>query len=392
MRRLSAQYIISGTGDILKRAIITCGSDGRITEIMETGGQPRELSKTEFYNGVIVPGFVNCHCHIELSGLHRQPGERMGLGEFIRTVREKRTLEQDKVLKSIADADRMMFQSGISACGDICNSSISFGIKEQSPIKYINFLEVFGIDPLKADKRIGEVRELKEEADKAFPDSYIVPHSFYSMSATLLEKVKELSASNELNTVHFMESQQEINLLRHAAGGLMESYGSMGISPGMLYDRIPDHITGIRDYISPHGNLILVHNTFAGEKEIRAAMERGNCFFCLCPGSNLYIENALPPVNTLRRLHSDIVLGTDSLASNKSLDILEEMKIISSNFPDIALEEMVGWACINGARALGIGNDYGSIEKGKKPGLVLIENLDLAGLRLTPESRARRLV
>jgi len=392
MRRLSAQYIITGTGDILKRGIITTGTDGRITDITDTGGSPPELSKTEFYNGIIVPGFVNCHCHIELSGMHKQPGEHTGLGEFIRKVRETGTTGNTDELKSIAEADKMMFQHGISACGDVCNSSISFETKERSPIHYINFLEVFGIDPRKAGKRISEVKELRKEAGRYSPDSYIVPHSFYSMSATLLNMVRGVSSGNELNTVHFMESEQEISLLKDAGGGLMESYGAMGISPGMLYDRVPDHITGIRDYISPSGNLILVHNTFAGRKEIRAAGQRGNCFFCLCPRSNLHIENALPPVNTLMQMNSDIVLGTDSLASNKSLDILGEMKIISSNFPSVRLEEMVRWAGINGARALKIDNDYGSIEKGKKPGLVLIENADLANISLTGESRARRLV
>ncbi|MDT8400841.1 MAG: amidohydrolase family protein [Bacteroidales bacterium] len=392
MRRLSAQYIITGTGDILKRGIIATDTEGRITEITDTGGRPVELSKTEFYNGILVPGFVNCHCHIELSGLHKKAGEHMGLGEFIRKVRETRTRERKDELKSIAEADKMMFKSGISACGDVCNTGISFEIKEGSPVKYINFLEVFGIDPRKAGKRISEVKALKKEAGRFSADSWIVPHSFYSMSATLLAMVKEVSSDNELNTVHFMESEQETSLLKDAGGGLMESYGAMGISPGMLYDRVPDHITGIMDYISPAGNLILVHNTFAGEKEIRAAVQRGNCFFCLCPGSNLYIENALPPVTALMKMKADIVIGTDSLASNKSLDILGEMKIINSNFPDLSLEEMVGWATINGARALKIDSDYGSIEKGKKPGLVLIENADLSKLRLTEKSRARRLV
>ena len=212
------------------------------------------------------------------------------------------------------------------------------------------------------------------------------------MSATLLKKIRELTTDNEITTVHFKESEQEERLLKNAAGELMESYRAMGISPDMLHDMVPDHITGIREYITENGNLILVHNTFAGEDDLRAAEERGNCFFCLCPGSNLYIENTLPPVNEIRERTSAIVIGTDSLASNKSLNMLEEMKIISSSFPSIPLEEIVTWATINGAGALKIDSDYGSIEKGKTPGLVLIENADLENLSLKAESRARRLL
>jgi len=392
MRRFSAQYIITGTGKILKRGIITTGDQGRITGIIDTGGDPPELSKTEFYNGIIIPGFVNCHCHLELSGMHKKLNAHTGLGAFIKNVRETRPQESTENAKLITEADTMMYNTGISACGDICNSSISFRIKEESPVKYINFLEVFGIDPVKAGKRISEVKELKKEADKYSSASYIVPHSFYSMSATLMKKIKELTSANEITTVHFKESEQEIKLLKNAGGELIESYRAMGISPGMLHDRIPDHITGIREYITGNGNLILVHNTFAGEEDIEAAAERGNCFFCLCPRSNMYIENALPSVNRLIDRRSAIVIGTDSLASNISLNMLEEIKIISSHFPAVPLEELVAWSTINGARALKIDGDYGSIETGKTPGLVLIENADLANMRLTAESRSIRLI
>ena len=392
MRRFSAQYIITGTGQILKRGIITTDSNGRIAEIIDTGGALTELSNTEFHNGIIIPGFVNCHCHLELSGMHKKIDENTGLGEFIKNVRGKRPPDNTDNTKKIAEADKRMYLSGISACGDICNNSITFSIKNTSPVKYINFLEVFGIDPLKADKRIREVLELKKEADNTGIESYIVPHSLYSMSATLLRKVKDLTSDNKIVSLHFLESEQESRLLANAGGDLMKSYRAMGISPEMLYDRVPDHNTGIKEYISDNGNLILVHNTFATEKDIEAALNRGNCYFCLCPGSNMYIENTLPPVNRLINMGAEIVLGTDSLASNSSLNILEEMKIISLNFPGLPMPELVRWATINGARALKIDNEYGSIEKGKVPGLVLIENADIANMRLTADSRACRLV
>ena len=392
MRRFSSQNIITGTGEILKRGIITTDDRGCITSIIDTGGDPPELSKTEFYNGIIIPGFVNCHCHLELSGMHKHADAHTGLGEFIRNLREKRQQVSAENKKSIADADRMMYESGISACGDICNSSLSFEIKEKSPIQYINFLEVYGIDPSKAGKRIREVLELKEEAGKYTMASYIVPHSFYSMSATLMKKLRELTSDNEITTVHYKESEQEERLLKHAGGELVESYRAMGIDPAMLHDRIPDHITGIREYITGRGNLILVHNTFSSEEDFQAAAERGNCFFCLCPRSNLYIENTLPPVNEITNSGSAIVIGTDSLASNTSLNMLEEMKVISDNYPGIPLHEIVAWGTINGARALKIESEYGSIETGKTPGLVLIDNVDLENLSLKAESRAIRLI
>lgn len=392
MRRFSAQYIITGTGDILKRGIITTDDKGRITDITDTGGHPTEKAKTEYYNGIIIPGFVNCHCHLELSALHNRTASGTGLGAFIRSVRESRPPAGEDSLRSMEEADSMMYQTGTSACGDICNSSISFPLKEKSKIKYINFLEVFGVDPGKADKRTEEVLELKKEADRYSSPAYITPHSFYSMSATLMKKIKELASSNRVSSIHHMESPAEEELLRHAAGELMDSYRAMGIDRDMLQDRIPDHVTGLLDYISTSGNLILVHNTYAGTENIKAAKRRGNCFLCLCPRSNMHIEDRLPPVDIMVASALPPVMGTDSLASNSSLDMLEEMKTLSSHFPAISLEEMTAWATINGARALGIDDEYGSIEVGKAPGLTLIEKAGLADITLTKESRARRLV
>ncbi len=392
MRRFSAQYIITGTGRVLKKGIITTGDDGRITDITDTNGNLPELSNTEFYNGIIVPGLINCHCHLELSAMKGKVQTGTGLGRFIREIRESRPSANEEQDKDIRESDNLMYKKGISACGDICNSSISFGVKGSGNIKYINFLEVFGVDPLKAGKRIDGLLQLKDMADKLSLPACIVPHSFYSMSAALLSKVKELSSENDISTIHFMESEQEEAFLAEGKGGLMNSYSAMGIKREMLYDRIPDHITGLRDYITGSGNLILVHNTFITEEAVRAALERPRTFFCICPGSNIYIENKLPPVGLLRLHNADIVVGTDSLASNKTLDILEELKIISPAFPDIPLHEMIGWATVNGARALNIDNEYGSIEPGKKPGLVLIENIDLISMRLNPGSISRRLI
>lgn len=392
MKRFSAQYIFTGTGEVLKRGIITTDDDGRVTGIEDTGGRLTERASTRFYNGIIVPGFVNSHCHLELSHLRGRIGRHTGLGGFVRGVREARLTADDDAEQVIAGADSTMYRSGISVCGDICNSSITFGIKEQSPLAYVNFLEVFGIDPHRADRRMDELRQLQREASAFSTPSWVVPHSFYSLSATLLKRVNEAATHNEVSTVHFMESPTERDLLQHAGGALMDSYRAMGIEEDDLSDRIPSHEEGLRHHITPSGRLILVHNTFASAGDIRLAMQRPDVFFCLCPASNLYIENKLPPADLLYSAGAEIVMGTDSLASNEALDILSELKILSAAFPGIPFGEMLRWCTLNGAKALGMDNEYGSIEKGKKPGLVLIENVDLDGMNLLDDSRSRRLI
>jgi cytosine/adenosine deaminase-related metal-dependent hydrolase len=153
-----------------------------------------------------------------------------------------------------------------------------------------------------------------------------------------------------------------------------------------------NHVRAIMDEVTPSGNLILVHNTYADRNTVSEVKKRGNTYWCLCPGSNLYIENKLPPVEMLMEENCEIVIGTDSLSSNKKLSILREMGIIQERFTSVKLEELIRWATINGAEALGEGDGFGTIEPGKRPGLILLQDLDLVNLRLLEETTVRRLI
>jgi cytosine/adenosine deaminase-related metal-dependent hydrolase len=144
--------------------------------------------------------------------------------------------------------------------------------------------------------------------------------------------------------------------------------------------------------ITRSGNLILVHNTYADRETIRKIRERKNLFWCLCPNSNLFIEDTIPPLNLLIEEGCEIVIGTDSLASNNKLSILEELKTLQLNFPQVSIEELVQWATINGAKALGEEGRFGKIEAGKNPGLLLLKNIDLIRMKLLSDSNVTRLI
>jgi cytosine/adenosine deaminase-related metal-dependent hydrolase len=113
-------------------------------------------------------------------------------------------------------------------------------------------------------------------------------------------------------------------------------------------------------------------------------------FLCLCPNANLYIENRIPDIPLFLKHTDRIVLGTDSLASNHQLSILEEIKSIKKIFPVITSAEMLVWATSNGAAALSFDARLGDFSKGKTPGVVLIENL--TGGEIGGESTSRKLV
>jgi cytosine/adenosine deaminase-related metal-dependent hydrolase len=290
-----------------------------------------------------------------------------------------------------AEADDYMHREGIVLCADICNATGTFGIKRKSRITYLNLLEVFGIDPEKSCRRINEIERLSEEAERSELPWSIVPHSVYSVSKPLLRLLKEKTRDNRITSIHFMETEGEAVFLSGHTGPLKDSYEASGHLPAKL--QMPEnHWSAILNEVTSSGNLILVHNTFTDRETIKKVQNRKNTFWCLCPNSNLYIENKLPPVELLKSEGCEIIIGTDSLASNRKLSILEELKTLQQNFPFLTLEEMIQWATINGARALGQDSIYGKIEPGMKPGLLLLENADLVNLKLLTETTVKRLL
>jgi cytosine/adenosine deaminase-related metal-dependent hydrolase len=391
MISLAAQYVITNSGRPLKRAVITTENDGTIISVEDTTGALTEKHSTEFYNGIIVPGFVNSHCHLELSHLKGHTSKKGGLGGFIEEIRNNRASSKERIVSSASAADDHMYNEGIVLCADTCNTSDSFSIKKESRISYINLLEVFGLDPEKANKRMAEILTVAAQAKELDLQFSLTPHSAYSMSLSLFRFLRNETIKNKVTSIHFMETRGEEIFLKNHSGPLMTSYQRSGLLPPRL-ETPENHGDVILNEITRSGTLILVHCTFADRDLIRLIKKRRNLYWCLCPNSNIYIENTLPPLKLLIEEGCKIIVGTDSLASNDDLSILEELKTLQFNIPDIPIETLVMWATINGARALGKQDVYGSIKPGNKPGLLLIENVDLQNMRLLPESFVRRLI
>lgn len=391
MKHFSAKYIITNSGPPLKRGIVSVNDDGTIEKVEDTGGSFIEKGSVEFHNGIIIPGFVNCHCHLELSHMKDLIPPGTGLAEFLNIFGTGRKAGTEKIAGSAFIADSAMYEEGISLCADICNNDLTFEIKKKSRIKYISLLEVFGIDPGKAHRRINEIKELAIKAESAGIDYSIVPHSAYSISLPLFGLLLPLTSSNKITSIHFMESLAEKSLLDNHSGALMETYIKSELITGEP-DTVENHAAAILERITSGGNLILVHNTYADRSTISRVKKRNNLFWCLCPNANLFIENHLPPLKILIEENCQIVIGTDSLASNRSLSILEEIKTLQKYFPSISLADLLRWATLNGAKALNRENQFGSIKAGKCPGLLLLQNVDLENMKLLPESGVKRLV
>ena len=334
--------------------------------------------------GTLTPGLVNCHCHLELSHLKNVIPPHTGLVEFLCSVVTKRGFDPDVIQEQIRIAEREMYDNGIVAVGDIGNTADTAGTKSKSNIRWQNFVEVLGFTDEKAEENIAHYTQVAETLKEKLKTSKIkhrtslVPHAPYSISPKTFERINELT-KDQVISIHNQEHPAENVLYQTGGGEYLNLFKIFGI------DRSPFPVTGLSSIRSvlPHftngQTIFLVHNTFMPEEDVVYAKKyadenRLTLVWCLCVNANLYIENKVPPVEMLMKNECPMVLGTDSYSSNWQLSIAKEIQSLRKHFPSISLETILRWATSGGAKALRWDDELGSFEKGKRPGVVLIDS------------------
>ena len=347
--------------------------------------------QSEIFNGFICPGFINAHCHLELSYMKGMIGEKTGLAGFIKEILQKRNSSNHQQMeKAISDAEAEMIKNGIVAVGDISNDDSTYKQKAKQNLFYHTFIEVFDLNPSKAKDFFHNALEL-QSAITNHPSS-IVPHAPYSVSFELLKLIAG-QKNNPVLSIHNQETKSENELFESKTGELLEMFNTMNVSLEHLQPTGKSSLQSYLPKMPVKNKTLLVHNIFTGREDIQFAHSYSkNIYWCFCPNANMYIENKLPGYELFIREKAKCCIGTDSYASNWSLSILDEIKTITKHKPEIPLQMLLEWATINGSEVLGIENQFGSIEKDKRPGLNLIENIDFQNMRLTGKSAVRKII
>lgn len=384
-RKIKADQIFNGYQFISGNMVLVLDQQGTIQEIVE---EEQAGSDIEYYPGFLSPGFINCHCHLELSHLKNQIPTGTGLVDFLLNVVQKRVLpdtplskEKTQVdkWKAIQDAEKEMYESGISAVGDICNTTDSIEAKKTSRMQWYNFIEVLNLSDAKANEVIHENQKILNQFLKELPahPSNITSHAPYTVSPQTAKLINE-STKQKIISVHNQETPAENELFETGEGEFLKLYDFFNLP------KSPLPITGKRSLPSwlptftNQQNVLLIHNTFTNKADLAFACDHAkkfglNLFYCFCVNANLYIENKIPPVEQFVNFGCSMVLGTDSYSSNHQLSIMEEMKTIHRHFPKIPLTNILQWATVNGAKALDWDHELGSFNKKMKPGVVIID-------------------
>ncbi len=372
MRYLSAEKIYSGREILIDKTIVV-NVNNKIVDIVDS--KEIDNSKIEFLDGVLCPGFINTHCHLELSHLFKKIEEKTGLDNFIKEIEQFRKTDEKLVLAAIVKADEEMFLNGIVAVGDICNSNHSFNVKNYSKINYYNFLEVFAFHPSRADYVFEQGLKLYYQSKQS---SSITPHAPYSASDSLLKLIRDYAIeNNSVLTIHNQETEDENLMFNSKKGKVIERIKSFGIETDFWKEPKVNSIIATLRQLPKDLKIQLVHNTFTSETDMQWANNyNNNLYWCFCVNANKYIEDKIPDIPLFIKNNCKITIGTDSLASNWSLSILDELKTISNNFDEISMQNLIQWSTLNGAEYLGFENSLGSIEIGKTPGINQLLNIE----------------
>lgn len=393
MRKISADRVYPVSSGPIENGVVIVDDAGKILAVETRDGH--DPASLEIYNGALIPGFVNTHCHLELSHMKGLVDTGTGLIPFITSVVTKRNFPAEAIADAIIRAEREMLESGIVALGDISNTVDTFSVKAEGRMRYHTFVELFDfLQDAGAEKAFTDWKAVFDRLEPA-PGSAkaLVPHAPYTVSPTLFAKINAANPPAGITiSIHNQETPPEDELFLYGSGAFYDFYDRFNISLEQFEATGQPSIYYALQHLNPAQRTLFVHNTLTTASDILSAQAWSpNVFWATCPNANLYIENRLPDYRAFLDTNARLTIGTDSLTSNWQLSVLEEIKTIARYQSYVPFDALLRWATLNGAQALGFDDTLGSLKAGKTPGLLLLEGLGPEE-QLRAETRVRRLI
>lgn len=404
-QKFKPDYLFTGNELLHRNFVLITDNDGTVADIVHEKDAGDDVQKLD---GLLSPGFINCHCHLELSHMKGIIPNRTGLVDFLLQVVQMRDAKEEDIYETMRNAEQEMYNGGIVAVGDISNTIYSAAVKQKSKIHWHTFVEVLGFTDERAEERLKPYLDVYEhfmlsQKEKGKNKNSVVPHAPYTVSGKMFSLINDAS-ENKIISIHNQECEAEDEMYKTKGGDFFRLLDFLKIDTLFFSPSGKSSLQTYLPMLDKPSQVLFIHNTFIKQEDIdfvkgsklkaeslKLKAKSQKHFFCLCANANLYIEGRMPPVDLFRQNNCNIVLGTDSYSSNWSLSILDEMRRIQQESAyTIPTDEILQWATINGAQALGMDDELGSFTKGKKPGLVLLDNLH--NTNITEKTTARRVL
>ena len=372
-----AKYVLAEPDLLLQNAAVHISSSGRISHIGAWSGSPanREGEFTDWGSAAIIPGLVNAHTHLELTSFCNQLTQFDSFTDWIsRLIARRRNWTEQQYTASAREGAGLLLASGTTLAGDITSSGVGWAATEGMSLRRLVFEEVIGLSSEQIDQVASQLnRRLQQTEPGQLLAHGISPHAPYSVSPGLYKRTAELARSGGmLLATHAAETRSEIQFLQNGTGEFRDFLARIGALPG---DWKPPRLHPV-SYLDSLGVLgefcLLIHCNYLDRDTLgRILNSRSSVVYC--PRSHDFFGHEDHPVRELLDSGINVALGTDSLASNSSLSMLDEMRFLFSRRKDLKPEEIFRAATMNGAAALGLGNVLGCLRTGYLADMAVLE-------------------
>ncbi len=367
--RLRARSVHPVTAPPIEDGAVLVDDRGRIAAVGPHAGvpSPEGAERLEFAEAALVPGLVNCHTHLELTHLGGKNPER----EFASWIRAIRALKDastpEEFVRSAEQGVRACWTQGITCVADTGSSGAAMEVLSRLGGRGIFYQEVFGPDPRDAGPSLKELERTLSQLERFITARValgVSPHAPYTVSAPLYRAVMTLARRERFPVaVHIAESPEETRLVRDGAGAFAEALWGRGItverrdcSPVQYLERL-----GV---LTPE--TLCIHCIQVDAQDVRA-LRRADAAIAHCPRSNRAHGHGAAPFAAMRAAGLRVGLGTDSVVSVGDLDLVAETRAAG-----LAGEAALRMLTLEGARALGLENEIGSLQVGKQADLAVL--------------------
>ena len=385
IKKINADWVLPITSPPIKDGIVL--TDGKAIKAVGSG---KELSKFPYdeiidcSGKIILPGFVNAHSHLELTGFRGKIEKGLPFTDWARKVVSiRKDITENEIATAIKDGLDELISSGVTTAGDFSQTGITAKILNERGLRGTVFLEFSGFNPEQKDEKLRQLKELLNyEIDSKLITHHsslitvnfgIAPHAPYSVSPELLKESHNFAQEKRLPlAIHISEMLEEIEFIKNGSGAMKD----LLIDFGVWNDKwMPPQTTPVQ-YLQNMGILkgaIGIHLNIVTEDDIRILKEN-DVSVVYCPGSNKWFgRNWKYPLREFLNNDINVVIGTDSLSSNEKLNMFYEMRVLKENFPDLENNIILKMATVNGAKAIGFEGEAGEIAVGRKADIIGID-------------------
>ncbi len=385
MIRYRARWVLPISAPPIADGAVVADDHGRIVYVGAANGAPA-AEERDLGDALLMPGLVNAHCHLELTAMRGFLEDLDFRSWILRLTTSKRAvLDRDALLDSARWGLLEGVRAGITTYADTCDSGVAFDAMLERGVRGIMYQEVFGPDPGQCDDSMAELRAkvaALRKRETPLVRVGISPHAPYTVSDALFESAGVFAREELLPiAIHVAEGELESRLVAHGDGPFADGLRKRGIA---VHPRAASPAALLAQLGVLEAHPLLIHCVRVDDGDI-ASIAGARCGVAHCPASNAKLGHGVAPLLEMLEAGIAVGLGSDSVASNNTMNILEESRLAvllqrarAGSFDALPAAQALELATLGGARAIGLDHRTGSLDVGKAADLAAFSLADIA--------------